>query len=98
DDDVAVGLDIDHDVADRRGLFLGRSRFRNFHVELVLGPRRVPSHEKENEQQEKHVDERRQLDARMLRGGVPSQIHITKYREQESGVLTNLSQSKFIFE
>ena len=51
DDHVAVGFHIHDDIADRRALFFRRSCFRDFHVELVFVPGRVPGQQKKNQEQ-----------------------------------------------
>src|SRR5947208_414721 len=54
----------------------------HLNVKFVLGARRIPRKQEKNQQQQQHIDQWRQLDARMMQGRVTTQVH------DSSGILT----------
>jgi hypothetical protein len=63
---VAIRLNIDDHIPDRRCLLLRRRRLWHFHVELVLSTRCIPREQEKNQKKQQHIDQRRKLNAGMM--------------------------------
>ena len=67
----------DHITDGSAFLFRGR-RLGHFHIQLVFISSRIPRQQKENQKEQEHIDQRRELDPRVLERRVTTQIHERK--------------------
>src|SRR5439155_23051560 len=47
----------------------------HFHIKLVFGARCIPRQQKKNQKQQQHIDQWRELNARMMQRGATTKVH-----------------------
>lgn len=92
-DQIAVGLYVDHGRAGRQSIFLCGRCFGNLDIEFVFIPRRIPGQQKENQKKKEDIDQRRELNARMMKGRATTQIHMSAM-----SILDAIATLKFVFQ